>query len=150
MIFENALPGLQKLLQDNGYSYATSSWVEATARQYYARELKSGKLKNLIEAYITDNLVEPPTPIMFRIAIMAYTAGYLYKDLVYMERFPNKDSKDYRARKAHSQLTFANALIQWKLLCEQLGLDWEEMLKLGEEHLKERYADFQKDGWVGL
>jgi hypothetical protein len=66
---------------------------------------------------------------------------------VYANRFRNNE-KDAALYRAHSKLLFANALIQWKLMCEQLGFDWDEMLALGQTHLEERFKDFQKDGWA--
>uniref|UniRef100_A0A6M3LJT1 Uncharacterized protein n=1 Tax=viral metagenome TaxID=1070528 RepID=A0A6M3LJT1_9ZZZZ len=150
MIFENAVKDVTGILHNEGHHFVTEDWVRQTMREHFVHKLDlSNGVKGKIGDFISTNLVEPPTSLIARTAIMAYTAGYLYRDLVYMERFP-RDSKDYKIHKAHSQLSFANALIQWKLLAEQLGLDWDEMIALGEEHLKERYKDFTEDGWVGM
>ena len=149
MIFEKAIEPLRVELVERGFAYTTLVHTEACLREYFKGNRQQGDFGKLIEQFVDENLVEAPTSIPFRVSIMTYTFGYLARDLVYMERFP-KNAKDYRIHKAHSELSFANALIQWTLLCEQMGLDWDEMLALGGEHLRERYKDFHEDGWVGV
>lgn len=144
MLFEKAIPLLTQRLFNDGVKYATNSWSESLLIEYFAGKNPKGEVGQLVGEFIRDNLVEPPTSISFRLNIVSYTLGYLIRDLVYMERFP----QDAHIYKAHAKLSFANALIQWKLLCEQLGLVWGEELALGEEHLRERYKDFEQDGWV--
>jgi hypothetical protein len=152
MLFEEAIPLIERRLWAEGFDYLMGgSWVRAVMEEHYDGKNTDhfGEAGKIVTNFIKENLVEAPTSLAFRMAIMAYTQGYLFRDLVYMERFP-KNTQDYNVHKEHSKLTFANALIQWTLLCKQLNLDWDEMLRLGEEHLAERYRDFQEDGWVGV
>jgi len=149
MLFEKAIAPLTKILQGDGDSYITESWTQDRLGMFFDGDRKGDKADGIIKKFVTDNLVEAPTTEILRLSIMEYTFGYLVKDLVYKNRFRN-NPKDYGVYKAHSKLAFANALIQWKLMCEQLGFDWDEMLVLGQEHLEERYKDFMEDGWAKL
>lgn len=148
MLFERAIKELTPILQEQIGSYITESWVEDNLELYFdsmGRDYTDG----IIPQFVRENHVEAPTTEILRLAIMQYTFGYFSRDLVYKNRFRN-NPKDFGVYRAHSKLSFANALIQWKLMCEQLGFDWDEMLALGQEHLEERYKDFMKDGWTKL
>jgi len=149
MLFEKAIIPLTKLLQEMGNTYITESWTRDRLGMFFDGDRKSDKSDEVIKKFVTDNLVEAPTIEILRLSIMEYTFGYFVRDLVYKNRFRN-NPKDCGVYTAHSKLSFANALIQWKLMCEQLGFDWDEMLALGQEHLEERYRDFMEDGWAKL
>lgn len=149
MLFEKAMAPLMQKLVLEGVGYATESWVRAMLENFFDGKREDGRVGRVVEEFVTENLVEAPTTEILRLSIMQYTFGYFVKDLVYKNRFRNTP-RDYGLYKAHSKLAFANALIQWKLMCEQLGFDWDEMLALGQEHLEERYKDFMKDGWAKL
>uniref|UniRef100_A0A6M3K4J3 Uncharacterized protein n=1 Tax=viral metagenome TaxID=1070528 RepID=A0A6M3K4J3_9ZZZZ len=150
MLFEKGVAKSLVEIQKRGYGYysehSLTSYMEAFFEGTLPKESALYKhIANLVEEYN----IEAPTSEILRLSIMEYTFGYFVRDLVYKNRFRNNE-KDARVYNAHSKLTFANALIQWKLMCEQLGFDWEEMLALGQEHLEERYKDFRQDGWAKL
>lgn len=149
MLFEKAIAPLTQAFYEEGITYATESWVESELELFFEGERGDDVISKIIEKFVTDNSVEAPTTEILRLSIMEYTFGYFIRDLVYKNRFRNSP-KDFGLYRAHSKLSFANALIQWKLMCEQLGFDWNEMLALGQEHLEERYKDFMKDGWASL
>ena len=82
----------------------------------------------------------------FRLAIIAYEMGDLNRSIVYAERF-REDENARTAYLANGKLALADALTQIYLLCESVGWDFNELRKLGAEHLKERQEDFKKQGW---
>ena len=147
MLFEKSILPLTKILQDELVGYINPTWTREALARYYNGEGKGNKADKIVAKFVCDNLVEAPTTEVARTAIMQYTFGYFCRDIVYKNRFRNSPV-DLGVYTAHSKLSFANALIQWKLMCEQLGFDWDEMLALGQEHLNERYKDFIRDGWT--
>ena len=149
MLFEKAITPLTRKFHEEGLDYANESWTRDRLELFFDGDRGDNEVVRIIEGFVTENLVEAPTTEILRLSIMQYTFGYFVRDLVYKNRFRN-NPRDQGVYRAHSQLTFANALIQWKLMCEQLGFDWDEMLALGQEHLEERYKDFMKDGWAKL
>ena len=82
----------------------------------------------------------------FRLAIIAYEMGDLNRSIVYAERFKN-DEKARIAYLANGKLALADALTQLHLLCQSVGWNFNDIRKLGVEHLKERQEDFKKQGW---
>jgi len=149
MLFEKAVEKILPILQKEIGSYLTESWVKKRLEDFFDGKKVGDKTDTVISTFVWKNFVEAPTTEILRLSIMEYTFGYFVRDLVYKNRFRN-NPKDRGIYKAHSQLSFANALIQWKLMCEQLGFDWDEMLALGQEHLEERHKDFMEDGWAKL
>ena len=82
----------------------------------------------------------------FRLAILAYEMGDLNRSMVYAERFKD-DEKARIAYMANGKLALADALTQIYLLCQSVGWNFNELRKLGAEHLKERQEDFKRQGW---
>lgn len=82
----------------------------------------------------------------FRLAIIAYEMGDLNRSIVYAERFKD-DEKARIAHLANGKLALADALTQMYLLCESVGWNFNDLRKLGAEHLKERQEDFKRQGW---
>lgn len=82
----------------------------------------------------------------FRLAILAYEMGDLNRSIVYAERFKN-DEKARIAHLANGKLALADALTQLHLLCQTVGWNFNELRKLGAQHLKERQEDFKRQGW---
>lgn len=72
--------------------------------------------------------------------------GGLNRSIVYAERFRD-DKKARIAYLANGKLALADILTQLYLLCQSVGWDFNELRKLGVEHLKERHEDFKKQGW---
>ncbi len=82
----------------------------------------------------------------FRMSIIGYELGDLHRAIVYSQRFKN-DEKIKMSHLANGKLAMADLLIQLNLLCTTLEWNFEELRKLGLEHLKERHKDFGRDGW---
>lgn len=69
--------------------------------------------------------------------------GNLHQSIVYMKRFPGK--KEYFK---NVKLHLSNLSVRLKEICKEQSLDEEEVRELGWEHLRERFKEFKKDGWV--
>lgn len=82
----------------------------------------------------------------FRLAILMYEMGDLNRSIVYAERFKD-DEKARIAHLANGKLALADALTQIYLLCQSVGWNFNDLRKLGAEHLKERQEDFKRQGW---
>lgn len=89
---------------------------------------------------------EPKANIFFRLSVIAYEFGDLNRDIVYMHRFPEEKN----VHKAHMKLSLADLLTQLSLLCRELEFDEEELRKFGLAHLREKYAEFRKRGWIEI
>jgi hypothetical protein len=89
---------------------------------------------------------EPKAPIFFRLSVIAYELGDLHRDIVFMVRFPSEKA----AHLANAKLSLADLMTQLTLLCDELGFDEDEIRSLGWEHLKERYNEFKRRGWVEI
>jgi hypothetical protein len=87
---------------------------------------------------------EPENSIFGRLLIITYEMGDLTRDIFYANRFP----EEREAHLANVSLSIADLLVQLSLLCKELGLDEEELRRLGWNHLQERYQEFQKRGWA--
>jgi len=101
--------------------------------------------------------------LFFRLAIIEYEWGDLNRAIVYSERFCNDETmfkvgddkkvmfrdgfKDKKVILSEGKLAMADMLTQLYLLTLSLGWDWEELRKLGANHLEERHKDFKRDGW---
>ena len=149
MLFETAIKELLPVIHKEGYTFYTEEAIRAYMEVYFGGIVVKDKFWQIVDKFVCEKSVEAPTSEILRLAIMGYTFGYFQRDIIYKNRFRN-NPKDKGIYMAHSKLSFANALIQWKLMCEQLGFDWEEELALGQEHLEERYKDFRKDRWAKL
>ncbi len=150
MLFQKAIEPLTLVIQKEIGEYLGPSWVEERLEMFFNGQRKRDKTDEVIANFISENCVEAPTTEVLRLSIMQYTFGYFVRDIVYANRFRNNLERCKAYKGEHTKLLFANSLIQWKLMCEQLGYDWDEMLALGQEHLEERYKDFMKDGWAKL
>ena len=150
MLFERAVKELTTVISKSEDAYINEGWVRAKMESYFEGKRGTSRLDIVIDKFISQNSVEAPTSEILRLSIMQYTFGYFVRDIVYANRFRNDPEKCKAYGGEHTKLLFANALIQWKIMCEQLGYNFEEMLSLGQEHLEERYKDFNRDGWAKL
>lgn len=82
----------------------------------------------------------------FRMCIASYEFGDLHRSIVYSERFKN-DQKIRASHLANGKLALADLLTQLNLLCMVQEWDFDELRRLGVDHLKERHQDFMRDGW---
>jgi hypothetical protein len=51
------------------------------------------------------------------------------------------------ALKANAILELGDAMVQIEMLCHDLGLQPEDVLRQGIQHTFERFQDFEKRGW---
>lgn len=109
--------------------------------------------------------------LFFRNSIIGYEWGDLQRAIVYSERFSNNKTsfkvsegnkvmfrdgfKDKSTILAEGKLAMADLLTQLCLLCISLeeltgdsGWNFNELRKLGAQHLEERHKDFKRDGWT--
>ncbi len=152
--------------------------LEERLKRRYPFEVNGITPKNLLHIkvdsrrrYNVDDLLqylksqEPNSDnLFFRLAIINYEFGDLNRAVVYSERFCNnetifkiKDSKkvmfkdgfkDKKIILSEGKLAMADMLTQLYLLSLSLGWDWNELRKLGAQHLDERHKDFKRDGWT--
>ena len=79
---------------------------------------------------------------IFLSANLLVLLGDLHRSIVYMKRFPKKEyQKDVKWH-------LLNLSMRLREVCREQGLNEEEVRELGWEHLRERFQEFKKDGWV--
>lgn len=78
-------------------------------------------------------------------ANMLVLLGNLHRSIVYMKRFPHE--KKY---KKDMKYNLRNLLIRITELCQEQGLNEDEVRELGIRHLEERYKEFKEDGWNAI
>jgi len=86
-------------------------------------------------------LLKPEEPLYETVAVLSYEAGQLLETAMYL--YWGKTSQDIKSRKflegqAKSRLMDIGA--QFQFICESLGVDPEEMTKLGLEKARERFS----------
>jgi len=96
-----------------------------------------------IESILTK---EPKISIFGRLCIITYELGDLYRDLFYAYRLPNEK----RAHLANAKLDLGELFVQLSILCKELGFDEKELRELGWQHLKDKFEELSKRGWVPL
>lgn len=110
--------------------------------------LKNRAVPNDIEAILKElKKIEPTSDnIMFRLNIIGYEFGDLQRALVYAKRFPDDKIKQ-KGYYAEGKLALADMLTMLQMLCISLGWNFEELRKLGVEHLRERQHEFIEQKW---
>lgn len=92
--------------------------------------------------------------VFFRLAIINYELGDLNRAIVYAHRFRNSDKalfkdgfKSEEVILSEGKLAMADLLTQLNMLCITMNWNFNELRRLGVEHLDERQKDFQRDRW---
>lgn len=124
---------------------------ERQQRKQFPIPEKSDVEKMLIEL----KKVEPTSNNeFFRLCICSYEFGDLSRAVVYHNRFKSSKKvlfgngfKSPEAILAEGKLAMADLLTQLNLLCISMHWDFEELRKLGTQHLAERHKDLKRDGW---
>lgn len=75
---------------------------------------------------------------------LAENATHAAKLASYMERFPSEAG----AHRADLKLALGDVLVQSCMMCLDVGFSPRDILKLGIQHVKERYLDFEARGWA--
>ena len=70
-----------------------------------------------------------PEPISETLNVLGYEFGDLQKALTYMRFYPEYEI----AYRGECRVAIADMIAQLELICETLGMDWEDMRKLGDE-----------------
>lgn len=78
-----------------------------------------------------------------RMLILQHQVGEAGYCIMKAARFP-KDADGYLAA---AKVGLGDAFVQLELLCLDLGLDPDEIERLGMQHTWERFKDFEKAGW---
>jgi len=85
----------------------------------------------------------------FRLNIIEYELGDLSRATVYAQCFNSCTFKEKKindkAIMGEGKLAMADLLIQLNFYCLEVGWSFDELRKLGLQHLKERYKDFERD-----
>ena len=83
---------------------------------------------------------------ILRTNIMGYELGDLQKYTTKnaQENLPEQIKKGLEA---NAKLAMADLIIQCRMLCMDQYWNFDEIQKLGLNHLKERHLDFEKDGY---
>lgn len=61
----------------------------------------------------------------------------------YMARFPGEAA----AHRADLRLALGDVMVQAAMMCLDVGFDPKEILKLGIQHVRERFEEFKERGW---
>lgn len=77
-------------------------------------------------------------PIPMRMMIVSYELGDLQRALFRIVWLKER-SKDFRGYVGEAKLGVADIITQLRILLHELGIDWDEMVELGEEHLLETW-----------
>ena len=78
-----------------------------------------------------------------RIIILSHEIANVAYELLQCRIFPGEK----QARMANVRLELGDALTQLNMLCLDMELVPEEILKLGIQHTYERFQDFAERGW---
>ena len=89
------------------------------------------------------DIVFGETTILDKVARLAFSLGHVAKDLAYLERLP-KDSPHYKDVIIYTKPAFALMIGLWKELSDQLGYDWEDIMRLGDERIKELTDSYER------
>jgi len=100
------------------------------------KELEIDEEKIKANRFMRENSFFPKSNDVFVIL------GNLHRNIVYSIRFPHEkvysDSTEFHITNLNRRLLE---------LCEEQGLNENEVRELGWEHLKERYEEFKERGW---
>ena len=78
--------------------------------------------------------------------VMMYELGYVARGLTYAEHSDyRKDSSSMRAHLQEARINAADLATQIRVLCDQLGWDWNELLTDGEERFTERMQELEEE-----
>ena len=77
-----------------------------------------------------------------RMMIISYELGDLHRAL-FRYTFLTERLGDPRGYKGEAKLAIADILTQLRILLFELGLDWDEVVELGEDHLIETWEAIQ-------
>lgn len=83
-----------------------------------------------------------PNNSMRTLVILLYELGAVAHDLIYAKNAP--DDRARIANMTNAKANMADVLTQLRLLAEQLGINFDELWKEGEERFIERHEELKK------
>ena len=78
---------------------------------------------------------------------LSYEVGDLTRAVYRMGYCASEDRRDERTKRAYhaeAKLAVADASLQLRLMVNQLGLVWEDVVKLGEDHHRETMSQLMQ------
>ena len=78
-----------------------------------------------------------PEPLHETTAVLCFEVGRMMEHAMYMKWYPS----DVVARRGFYKSELMDALAQIDLICESLGIDFEEYRQMGVEKAMERFGD---------
>lgn len=92
---------------------------------------------------------EPPMEnrCIMRAAIMGYELGPIQQYAVYNGRL-QMDAVLMKGYEENAKLGMADLITQCRMMCLEMGWNFDDIQKQGLDHLKERHVEFEKDGWA--
>ena len=81
-----------------------------------------------------------PEPLLDTTAVLAYEVGRMMEHVMYLKWYP----EDSTARLGFYKSELMDAIAQCVLICESLGLGFEEWKELGIEKAMERFTQKEK------
>lgn len=90
---------------------------------------------------------EPAHSLSYRLLLIGHEYGCMCKALGYAMRFPD----EAKALKGELKLAISDMYTQLRKLVV-VDLEWseEEIKRIGEAHLREKFKEFKQRGWVEL
>ncbi len=82
------------------------------------------------------DLVSGYTTTLDKVARLAFSFGHVAKDIAYLERLSD-GSPDYKDYVTYTKPAFALMVRLCRDLSDQLGYDWDDIMKLGDERMEE-------------
>ena len=84
---------------------------------------------------------------IMRAAIMGYELGPIQQFAVYNGRLKMSEGR-LRGYEENAKLGMADLITQCRMMCLENGWNFDEIQKMGLDHLKERQKEFEMDGWA--
>ncbi len=81
-----------------------------------------------------------PEPLHETTAVLSYEVGRMLEQAMYMMWNPD----DIKIRRGFFKSELIDAIAQCELICESLGVDFDEMRQLGREKAMERFTQKEK------
>lgn len=103
----------------------------------------SGKERFYEEELFKLRMKEKKNTTEGRMNIITYELGKAVHSIFYALRFPN----DKKVHLKEAKLELGDLITQINMLCQELGLNFDEVRNLGLEHIKERYIEFELNEW---
>jgi len=82
-------------------------------------------------------------PLNETVSVLSYEVGRMLEQAMYM-KWGQADAKEIQVRMGFFKSELIDAITQLHLICESIGVDYEEMKELGFEKAYERFIGKEK------